>query len=116
MPNSKVPWEYQAGRADTDHFNRDYKPESASGGTEIAELDPLTGEVASLTERTAGRWDFRAAVSSDGKQITFRRARTGRVPSLWVMGSDGSNAREISVGRNQQGIDHPRWIPPTQKP
>ena len=35
LPNSRVPWEYQAQRPDTDHFNREYRPELASGGTEI---------------------------------------------------------------------------------
>lgn len=116
IPNSKVPWEYQSGRADTDHFNRKYKPESASGGTVIAQYDPRTDQFVSLTEPTTGRWDFRAAVSQDGKHIAFCRARSGRVPTLWVMASDGSNAREIAAGRNQQGIDHPRWVPPTQEP
>ncbi|HRI16205.1 MAG TPA: serine/threonine protein kinase, partial [Verrucomicrobiota bacterium] len=39
LPDSKVPWEYQSNRPDTDHFNRDYKPEAARGGTEICRLD-----------------------------------------------------------------------------
>ncbi len=116
MPNSKVPWEYQSGRADTDHFNRDYKPESARGGTEIAQFDMQTSQVVSLTEPTTGRWDFRATVSPDGKQIAFCRAPTGRVPTLWVMAVDGSNAKQIAVGRNERGIDHPRWIPAVPRP
>jgi TolB protein len=111
MPNSKVPWEYQAGRVDTDHFNRDYKPELARGGTDIAQFDPLTNQVVSLTEpTTTGRWDFRPNVSPDGKQIAFCRAATGQVPTLWVMEVDGSDPKQIAVGRDGRGCDHPRWI------
>ena len=57
----------------------------------IAQYDPRKDQFVSLTEPAIGRWDFRAAVSPDGKHIAFCRARTGRVPSLWVMGSDGSD-------------------------
>ena len=42
LPNSKVPWEFQPERPDIDHFNRDYKPALARGGTEICRLDPRT--------------------------------------------------------------------------
>ena len=35
LPGSKTPWEFQPGRPDTNHFNRDFKPASARGGTEI---------------------------------------------------------------------------------
>src|SRR5205807_1495715 len=38
LPGSKVPWEFQPGRPDTDQFNRDYKPDLARGGTEICRL------------------------------------------------------------------------------
>ncbi len=31
LPGSKVAWEFQSQRPDTDHFNRDYKPELARG-------------------------------------------------------------------------------------
>src|SRR5258708_2495944 len=49
LPNSVVPWEYQADRPDTDHFNRDFKPELARGGTEICRLDPRDGSIKKLT-------------------------------------------------------------------
>jgi len=111
LPNSKVPWEYQPGRVDTDHFNRDYKPDLARGGTEIAQIDPRTKEVVSLTRATAGRWDFRPAVSPDGKYIAFCRAETGQVPTVWVMAIDGSHPQQIATGREGKGADHPRWIP-----
>lgn len=116
MPDSKVPWEYQAERADTDHFNRDYKPLSARGGTGIAQYDPRTDQFAWLSEPTTGQWDFRPAVSPDGKFVAFCRAQTGHVPTLWVMSSNGADARPIAEGRDQRGIDHPRWIPAARKP
>ena len=43
LPDSKVPWEFQPQRPDVDHFNRDFKPELARGGTEICRLDPRDG-------------------------------------------------------------------------
>src|SRR2546430_13052829 len=37
LPDSKVPWEFQSRRPDTDHFNREFKPELARGGTRSEE-------------------------------------------------------------------------------
>lgn len=111
LPDAKVAWEYQAGRPDVDHFNRDYKPELARGGTEIHRLDPDTGASVALTQPGEGVWDFRASASSDGAQIVFCRAETGGLPALWVMDADGGNARLISRGLDDQGADHPRWFP-----
>ena len=42
LRGSKVPWEFQAQRADTDHFNRDFRPEQARGGVEICRQNPET--------------------------------------------------------------------------
>lgn len=111
LPNSKVPWEHQPQRPDVDHFNRDFKPELARGGTEICKIDPRDGRVTALTQSTPPVWDFRASESSDGKQIVFCRAKTGGAPGIWVMDADGKNAREINRGRDDLGADHPRWIP-----
>ena len=111
IPDSKVPWEYQAQRPDTDHFNRDFKPALARGGTCIARIHPVTGKVTDLTAPTPGVWDFRAMESPDGTQIAFCRARTGESPSLWIMQSDGSDPRLLAQGHDGHGADHPRWIP-----
>jgi len=111
LPGSKVPWEYQPKRPDVDHFNRDYKPDAARGGTEICRYNPQSGKTVRLTHSQPPTWDFRARVSSDGKQIAFCRAATGQVPALWVMNADGTDARQIATGRDGQGADHPRWIP-----
>lgn len=111
LPDSKVPWEFQASRPDSDHFNRDYKPDLARGGTEICRLDPRTGEVTRLTKSDPAVWDFRASASDDGRYIAWCRAATGQAPSLWVMNSDGSHPRELTKGREDRGVDHPRWLP-----
>jgi TolB protein len=111
LADSKVPWEYQAGRPDVDHFNRDYKPELARGGTEICRLDPRDGKVTALTRSRPPVWDFRASESPDGKQVVFCRAATGAAPAIWVMDADGRNPREITRGQNDRGADHPRWLP-----
>lgn len=110
LPDSKVPWEYQNGRPDTDHFNRDYKPELARGGTQICLFDLATAKVTLLTRATPGVWDFRASQSSDGKQIVFCRAGTGQAPAIWVMNSDGPSPIMITRGVSDLGADHPRWL------
>jgi TolB protein len=111
LSGSKVPWEHQAGRPDVDHFNRDFKPESARGGTEICRLDPADGRVTPLTTSDPPVWDFRASESPDGKQVVFCRATTGGVPAIWVMDADGKNQRQITRGVDDLGADHPRWLP-----
>jgi TolB protein len=113
-PGAKVAWEFQPQRPDTDHFNRDFKPDLARGGTEICRLDPRNGTVARLTSSDPSLWDFRVSASPDGRRIVFCRAATGNVPSIWVMNADGSNARQLTKGLNNQGADHPRWLPQLQ--
>jgi TolB protein len=110
LPGSKVAWEYQSQRADTDHFNREFKSESARGGTEICRLDPGDGSVTRLTTSEPPVWDFRAAESSDGQQIVFCRAATGGNPSIWVMDKGGHNERLVTRGLEDRGADHPRWL------
>jgi Tol biopolymer transport system component len=111
LPGSKVPWEFQAQRPDTNHFNRDFKPELARGGTEICNIDPRDGSVTRLTKPGEGVWDFRATESPDGRMIVFCRAKTGELPAIWMMNSDGTNQRELSKGLDNQGADYPRWTP-----
>jgi Tol biopolymer transport system component len=92
LPGSKVPWEFQPQRPDTDHFNRDFKPDAASGGTEICRLNPQDGSVTTLTSSTPPMWDFRAAESPDGRQIVYSLAATAGVPANWVMDANGKMA------------------------
>jgi TolB protein len=104
---ARTPWEYQSGRPDTDHFNRDYKPAAARGGTRISLLNPKSGERRGLTPFVAGRWDFRAAPKGDA--ILFCRVGVGENPALWAMDWDGGHARLLNRGWQGQGADHPRW-------
>ena len=106
-----LPWQYSVGKADVDHFNRDFKPDAARGGTVICKLDPADGSQTALTPADDKTWDFRSSESPDGKQIIFCRAKTGEGPAIWVMDSDGKNAREITRGQDNLGADHPRWLP-----
>jgi len=115
LPDTKVPWQYRVGQPDLDHFNRDYKPESASGGVGISSLDPVTGEISHLIPPQESAWNFRISASSDGKLIAFCRAETGTVASLWIANADGSDPRKISDGLNNKGLDHPRWLPITKQ-
>src|SRR5213594_4064952 len=111
LPGSKVAWEFQPQRPDTDHFNRDYKPDLARGGTEICRLDPRDNSVTRLTHSDPPVWDFRVSESPDGRWIVFCRAATGDVPSVWVMDANGCHPRQITKGRDHRGADHPRWLP-----
>ncbi|MCP4614245.1 MAG: serine/threonine protein kinase [Planctomycetes bacterium] len=112
LPDSRVAWEYQANRPDVDHFNRDYKPELACGGTEICRIDPRDDSITKITHSNPPMWDFRQSESHNGKQILFCRANTGESPAIWVANSDGRNLRMLTKGLNDLGADHPRWIPP----
>ncbi len=111
LPNSKTAWEYQKDRVDVDHFNREFKPDLARGGTEICRMDPHTRKIEHLTHSDPPVWDFRNAESSDGEHILFCRAKTGGTSGLWIMDSDGSNQRLLTRGVDDLGADHPRWIP-----
>lgn len=111
LPGSRVPWEYQAGRPDTDHFNRDFKPDQARGGTSIARIDPRTGATTFLTPRVEGVWDFRGTESPGGDLVAFCRAVTGGVPHLRVVASRGGASWKVHDGIGPGGLDHPRWLP-----
>lgn len=111
LPGAKVAWEFQPQRPDTDHFNRDFKPEAARGGVEICRLNPQDGRVTRLTPSTPPVWDFRASESPDGRSIVFCRAETGGGPAIWVMDPDGCNPRLLTRGFEAKGADHPRWLP-----
>lgn len=109
-PGSRTAWQFQANRPDTDHFNRDYLPDEARGGTAICLLSPLTGHITPLTHYQPGVWDFRTVWSPDGTQMAFCRAVVGEPSELWVMDADGRNQRCLTRGKNGLGADHPKWI------
>ncbi len=106
---ARTPWEYQAGRPDTDHFNRDYRPEQARGGTRISRIDIATGERHPITAWEEGRWDFRPSPARDGDTLLFCRARAGENPAIWRVTHDGTSAAFLNRGYREQGADHPRW-------
>jgi TolB protein len=114
LPGAKVAWEFQPQRPDTDHFNRDYKPDTARGGVEICRLDPRSGRLTRLTRSEPPVWDFRASESPDGRSVVFCRAETGCVPAIWVADADGGHPRLLTRGLDETGADHPRWMPTRQ--
>jgi len=111
LPGSKVAWEFQPQRPDTDHFNRDFKPELARGGTEICRLNPRDRAVTRLTRSEPPVWDFRASESPNGRFVVFCRAETGGAPAIFVMDADGRNQHLLTRGLEDKGADHPRWLP-----
>jgi TolB protein len=111
IPGSKVPWEFQPQRPDTDHFNRDFKPDQARGGVALGCLDPNETRTTMLTPAAPSVWDFRATQSPDGHSMVFCRAETGGVPAIWVMDSNGTTPVRLTNGFENRGADHPRWLP-----
>ena len=109
-PGSQTAWPYQAERPDTDHFNRDYYPEDARGGTAICLLDPFTGEETEFIPCESRVWNFRAVWSPDGSMFAFCRAEVGSPSSLWLVNADGSAPRMLTDGYEHQGADHPLWV------
>ena len=110
LPDTNPPWKFQPQRPDTDHFNRDYKPDEACGGTQICLLDPFSGRIRELTAPEPHEWNFRPAWSPDGKRIAFSRARTGTASELWIMDADGGNQQLLTRGLNGRGADFARWL------
>lgn len=110
LPGSKTPWEFQSQRPDTTHFNRDFKPELARGGTRISLLNTKDGSSIPLTHLAPPQWEFRAEWSPDSQHILFCRAGVGENPAIWVMDRNGENQRMLTQGVNGQGADFPRWL------
>jgi TolB protein len=115
LPNARTPWQW-ADQPDTDHFNREFRPEQARGGTQICRLDPASGSCTVLTAPGPSVWDFRAVAALDGTRIAFCRADTGGVPALWMMAADGGDQRLLTRGLADAGVDHPRWLQPDAQP
>lgn len=109
LPDSRVPWQYRPDRPDTDHFNRDFNPDQARGGTRIRSLDPVTGSSTLLAPADPVAWDFRCTPSPDGRWLAFCRARTGGSPGLWILRRGEVHPRLLSLGLDDAGADHPRW-------
>lgn len=106
---ARTPWQFQPQRKDTDHFNREYLPAEARGGTRITLMDPVTRARRGVTEFVEGRWDFRPAPSANGDWVLFCRAEIGVNPAIWAARIDGTGARFLNSGFRGQGADHPRW-------
>lgn len=109
-PGSRTAWPFQAERPDTDHFNRDYLPEYARGGTGICLLNPFTGDEAEFIPYEPNVWNFRSTWSPDGSLLAFCRSSIGSPSTIWVVNSDGHNPRMLTDGYKHRGADHPVWV------
>ena len=107
---SLTAWQWATDRPDTDHFNRDYRPGEARGGTDIWLLNPFTRAITPLTDNEPLVWDFRTVWAPEGDRIAFCRARIGQPSELWIMDADGNNQRFLTRGENDMGVDHPRFL------
>ncbi|NKB67667.1 MAG: serine/threonine protein kinase [Candidatus Latescibacteria bacterium] len=109
LPDSSVPWQYQAERPDVDHFNREFRPQQARGGVQIRRIE-LDGTAQGLTAGDKSVWDFRQCPSPGGELVLFCRANTGASPAIWTVDAQGRGSRLLTRGWNDLGADHPRWL------
>ena len=110
QPNSQAPWVPNPNPEYDDHFGRVFRPEQARGGTDLCLLNPVTGEIAQLTDDGPGTWNFRPNWSKDGTKLAFCRAGVGEPSGLWSMNADGSDQRLLTHGYADKSADHPEWI------
>lgn len=108
-PGSLPPWKYHVGRADTNHFNRDFLPLQARGGSQLAAISISSGAIRAITPAVEGRWDFRGEWSRDGR-LLFCRAGIGENPAIWIVNRNGSAEKRLTDGVEGRGADHPRWL------
>jgi len=109
IPGAVTPWVFATGRRDTDHFNRDYRPDAARGGTHLVTVNVANGKESHLTPPREGLWDFRPQYSPDGTRVCFLRAPVGQPPELWVAQVSGAKARALTRGMRAAGCEHPSW-------
>jgi Tol biopolymer transport system component len=109
LPDSRTAWPWAPDRPDTDHFNRDYHPELAKGGTQICLIEPRTGKITPITHDEPPAWNFRLAWSPDGSRLAFVRTKVGEMAELWVMDADGNNQKFLTRGADTKGAEFPCW-------
>jgi len=107
---ARTAWVHRPDRKDTDHFNCDYEPDQATGGSQICLIDSATGAVTELTEPVDRLWRWRVEWSMQGDRMVYARAAVGQPAELWIMDADGSNRRFLTRGFDGQGADFPQWV------
>ncbi len=79
-------------------------------GSELYALDIASGEITALTDRAGP--DYGAQISPDGRQIAYLGyddvGNAFDQTNLYVMNSDGSNARQLAAGLDR-GFDAIEW-------
>ena len=110
LPDSQTAWPYRVGQPDLDHFNRDYHPELARGGTRVCLIDPMGGQITAITHDDPPTWYVRPAWSPDGTRLAVGRADVGALTELWVMDADGAHSHPLTRGIDGTGADHYRWL------
>lgn len=109
-PDSRTAWQWATDRPDNNHFNRNYRPGEACGGTDICLLNPFTRAITQITDNEPLVWDFRTVWAPEGDRIAFCRAKVGYPSDLWVMNADGQNQLFLTRGEEDKGVDHPRFL------
>jgi len=109
-PGAQTAWVYNKNRPDTDHFNCDYVPELAKGGSQICLIEFPSGRILEVTPFAEKEWAWRTEWFPDSKQIIYARAAVGQNAELWIVNSDSSSPRLLTKGYLSKGADFPMWI------
>jgi Tol biopolymer transport system component len=109
-PGAQTAWVYRKDRPDTDHFNCNYAPDQARGGSQICLINPKTGEIREVTPFQEKLWAWRTRWSPDSKQIVYASAKVGQNAELWIINADGSQPRKLTSGFDSKGADFPFWM------
>ena len=107
--DAQTAWVYNKDRPDTDHFNCDYFPDQARGGSQICRIDE-NGQLEEVTPFEERLWVWRAEWSGDSRKIVYARAAVGAPAQLWIIDADGQNPRMITGGWQNKGADFPLWV------
>ena len=92
------------------HLENVFSPESAKGGCAINLLDPFTGKEIHVTRFEEGKWDFRGAVSPDGKKMAYTSAKVAGRGEIYLCNLDGTGNKFLTAGKDGLGADFSRWL------
>jgi hypothetical protein len=98
------------GQPDRDHFNRDYRPGEARGGTEICLISPSTGDVTPTKQHDPPVWNWRTEWSEDSRHLLFSRAAVGFPSEVWVVDLGGAEEHFLTRGYESRGADFARFV------
>jgi len=107
---ARTAWVYNKNRSDTDHFNCEYLPEQAKGGSQLCLIEIPSGRIVEITPLIEKEWIWKAEWSPDSRYIGYNRAVVGQNPEIWIVGIDGFPSQFLTKGIQAKGASIAMWI------